>query len=1505
MAVVGRAQVLVVPSFSGFQRDVGREAAGAGKTFDAQMGKSSPGIGSRIASGIGNTLKKGVAAVGVAAGAGLGFALVKGFGRLQAIDQAQAKLTGLGHSTTAVKGIMDDALKSVKGTAFGLDEAATTAGAVVAAGIKPGKELQGVLTTVADTATIAGTSMADMGTIFGSVAARGKLQGDDMMQLTSKGVPVLQFLAKHYGITAKKASEMVSQGKVDFKNFAAAMKENIGGAAQDSGKTFTGALANLKASLGRIGAGLLGGAFPKFAPLLTRITKAMAPLEDAAAKLGTVLGKKFAGPADKIVGIIEKLSGMIAGGGGLKSALGDMAPALGPATGALIALGSAGFAPLLSMIPGMSGLGGVLGKLGGPIGILVAAIAGLVATSPELRTAFLSVLQQITSVFGGLLKQILPKIIPAFVQLAKALGGALAKVLPIVGQALILIAKALGGALLSILPTVASLITDLAQTVFPLLVDIITQLVPPLANLAVSLLPIAVKIIKALIPIVIAVVGAFAPLVKAILPILVGLIEVLTPILGGLAKVIGFVVTVAAKLVTTLLKWVSGSGIVRKALNGIKSAASAVAGFFTKNVLPIFKRFGDYLKKVFGPIVDTARQVLGKLFKGDFIGAGKTLISKGRDAISGLMTGAKQKATELATWLQTLPSKISGWIGDAKDWLTSKGSQAITGLINGITTAVPKIIEWFKSLPGKIAGWVGNAKDWLVAKGPDIIKGLVKGLKIGIPILIAVVAGIPLLILAAILGAAAVLIYAGATLVSQLAKGIGQAIGKKLKPVFTKLVTWVKTTFNKAWSTVTNVIVTPITNAYKKIIAAFTKIKNGFTAAKNWVSGTWKKGWDKAKGWISSAVDKGKDAVSKTLGKGGKLRTAFSNVKDWASTTWKKSWDGMKQIIHDPIGSGRKLISETVGKGGKLRQAFNAVDEWGKKTFGPNWDKMKGVLIKPINSVVTSFTRIFGRGGTIRTLFSNAMTAVGKIFDKIKGAISKPVKWVYDNVINKVLIGGINKIGGFVGLGGKNKQLIAPISTKALGAARGGIIPGHSTWRQGDDHLRPMRRGEGVSMSEVMRDKFERGRLLLMNRAARSGRKPAQVRAQLGEGFALGGLVGGSGRFSKLATATLQAAQKISGQQFSIFQRGYRPATSYSGTSHQGDAIDTGPITNRIVTALRAVGWAAWDRTGKGNWAPHIHAVPLPGAGLPAGSAIWQGLDYLRGGDGLGGRDNGPRGILSKIKGLGKGALSKIKDIGSKIGGAVSGLDIPSPATIISGAVTKAMKAFKNNSGFGQIITKIPGFLAGKAVEWAKKKIASVFPDLGAVSGGGINFTTGASGSAQKVIRSMMLKRWPESEWSALKTLVNNESSWNPKAVNASSGAYGLFQALPASKIDKYGPRTSIDAQGQFGLNYIADRYKTPSNALRQWQARSPHWYSRGTQSAARGLAIIAEHGPELVTTPQARFFRGGEQVKTAQQTSTALGRPQQLVGELKLINGKAYIEGIVEDVAKKAAVSY
>ncbi len=73
--------------------------------------------------------------------------------------------------------------------------------------------------------------------------------------------------------------------------------------------------------------------------------------------------------------------------------------------------------------------------------------------------------------------------------------------------------------------------------------------------------------------------------------------------------------------------------------------------------------------------------------------------------------------------------------------------------------------------------------------------------------------------------------------------------------------------------------------------------------------------------------------------------------------------------------------------------------------------------------------------------------------------------------------------------------------------------------------------------------------------------------------------------------------------------------------------------------------------------------------------------------------------------------------------------------------------------------------------------------------------------------------------------IFQKESSFNPTARNASSGAYGLAQSLPASKMASAGAdwQTNPATQTKWGLSYMTDRYGSPCKAWAFWQ--SHHWY--------------------------------------------------------------------------------
>ncbi|MFJ3878643.1 transglycosylase SLT domain-containing protein [Streptomyces sp. NPDC090077] len=83
----------------------------------------------------------------------------------------------------------------------------------------------------------------------------------------------------------------------------------------------------------------------------------------------------------------------------------------------------------------------------------------------------------------------------------------------------------------------------------------------------------------------------------------------------------------------------------------------------------------------------------------------------------------------------------------------------------------------------------------------------------------------------------------------------------------------------------------------------------------------------------------------------------------------------------------------------------------------------------------------------------------------------------------------------------------------------------------------------------------------------------------------------------------------------------------------------------------------------------------------------------------------------------------------------------------------------------------------------------------------------------------------PAGQFQCFSNIINQESTWNYKAVNSSSGAYGLVQALPGSKMASAGSdwRTNPATQIKWGLGYMNERYGSPCSAWTFHQANG--WY--------------------------------------------------------------------------------
>ncbi|WP_291049010.1 lytic transglycosylase domain-containing protein [Herbiconiux sp.] len=106
------------------------------------------------------------------------------------------------------------------------------------------------------------------------------------------------------------------------------------------------------------------------------------------------------------------------------------------------------------------------------------------------------------------------------------------------------------------------------------------------------------------------------------------------------------------------------------------------------------------------------------------------------------------------------------------------------------------------------------------------------------------------------------------------------------------------------------------------------------------------------------------------------------------------------------------------------------------------------------------------------------------------------------------------------------------------------------------------------------------------------------------------------------------------------------------------------------------------------------------------------------------------------------------------------------------------------------------------------------------------DLATADPGGAQAIAQTLAAERgWTGAQFDALIALWSRESGWRVNALNSSSCAYGIPQALPGSKMASAGAdwQTNPATQILWGFGYIAGRYGDPISALAHSDAN--HWY--------------------------------------------------------------------------------
>ena len=635
------------------------------------------GIG-KAAQSIGGKLSKFVTAPALAATTALaGMALSKGFTRLKAIDEAKAKLTGLGNSAEQVKEIMKNANASVKGTAYGLDEAATTAASAVAAGVKPGKELTRYLSLTADAAAASGASMADMGSVINKVQTSQHAYTEEINMLADRGLPIYQWLADECHTSADAVKDMASKGEISSEMFLKAIEKNIGGAAAIIGESsFTGALSNVQASIGRIGANFLdaggegGGFFSQIKPLLVDLKEALGSVEAISTDLGVSFGKIFEPFANSASSALQQFTALD--------------PAMQKSKLSSIALGGA-FAASLG--PGIKTAGKLAEKASGVFGSLKSSFSAASAVIPNVSSQFSAFGTSIKNLSGNVKTGIAETAgdwIRYFGGLGKTNYGA--EACQNVKNGLKDSTKAIGSALKSLISGAATFAPALTK-------------------------------VFAIGAVVAAVVAGLGLLKEKFGDQIDSIIETIK------TKAPEIITNFGTKITENLPKLIeSGSQLITQILTTISTLLPLIieqgANIVSSLVSGLAAQLPTLIPAAFGIIVSLVTALLDNL---------PQIITAGLDLLVGLVTGIVNSIPVLINALPQIITSIVVTLVQNLPKIVAAGLQIIATLVLGLLKAIPQLVAALPQIIDSIKGAFSN-EDWKT-NGKEILQGVIDGIK--------------------------------------------------------------------------------------------------------------------------------------------------------------------------------------------------------------------------------------------------------------------------------------------------------------------------------------------------------------------------------------------------------------------------------------------------------------------------------------------------------------------------------------------------------------------------------------------------------------------------------------------------------------------------------------------------------------------------------------------------------------------------------------------------------
>mgnify|MGYP000112631678 FL=1 len=613
-------------------------AAKAGNALHSGLSKAS-GFASKAVSGIGKAAK-GMATVVSGAAAAAGGYLVN-FGK-QAVDAAlkAGEVTAKFQQVAKNNNWTDEEQKSL----LSLNKTLGQTGVISGGTLKAAQAQLGTFALTADQVKTLTPALADM--IANNKGYNATAQdGVQIANLLGKVMTGSATALSKYGVTMTDAQKKVLQeGSASEKAAMAAqvLEANFGGINKALAETPQGKMtilqheiAGLKTSVGND----LIQAFGGVGGAVIKMVQAVEPLITAFFDKVASLAEKIGPPLEKVFGAVADKIGKLDFSGFAKS-LGSLSGPIAAVTGLLGAAGLGGALSGLSGVPiigSMFGsLGKVLGGLGGPITLVIGALAGLIATSPQLRSEFGTMLQ---NVFVSL-QQAFQMLQPSIQTLMTALSQLAAAVMPV--------------------------ITNLVGQIIPLLTPIISTLVGALVPAIQGILTVVTTVIQAITPaiqgiqpIVITVINEVMAVIQALMPVIQALAPLVSTIISA---IVGFISSTLLPTVQAMLPFIQGvingiASVVSGIVNVIQGVINLVTGLIHGNWSQAWNGFSQIVHGVVQGVLGFLGGI-GSAIIGIFAGAGTWLWNAGASIINGLLNG-----------LRAAFGKVKSFVSGIGDWI--------------------------------------------------------------------------------------------------------------------------------------------------------------------------------------------------------------------------------------------------------------------------------------------------------------------------------------------------------------------------------------------------------------------------------------------------------------------------------------------------------------------------------------------------------------------------------------------------------------------------------------------------------------------------------------------------------------------------------------------------------------------------------------------------------------------------------------------------------------------